>query len=82
MNKFYISSFSVSPWSEVGATGEVEAIKVYFPKFTVTSNNNKINKEKLIKIIKKENNNKEEELQEEINKLKKNQIKQTLNIKI
>ena len=33
--------------------------------------NNKINKEKLIKIIKKENNNKEEELQEEINKLKK-----------
>ena len=24
--------------------GEVEAIKVYFPKFTVTSNNNKINK--------------------------------------
>ena len=43
MNKFYISSFSVSPWSEVGATGEVETIKVYFPKLTVTSNNNKIN---------------------------------------
>ena len=44
MNKFYISSFSVSPWSDVGATGEAQSIKVYFPKLTVTSNNNKINK--------------------------------------
>jgi len=35
---------SFSPKSDVGATDEAELIKVYFPKFTVTSNNNKINK--------------------------------------
>ena len=37
---------SFSPKRDAGATDEAELIKVYFPKFTVTSNNNKIKKDK------------------------------------
>ena len=40
----FLKKISFSPKSDVGATDEAELIKVYFPKFTVTSNNNKINK--------------------------------------